>query len=260
MELLAPESWRCVDFISDLHLQRSEAPTVAAFQQYLHTTCADAVFLLGDIFEVWVGDDVLQQAHSFETECAAALRHASDHKALYLMHGNRDFLVGAGFAQASGCTLLPDPTVLCFGAQRWLLSHGDAWCLDDTAYMQFRAMVRSTAWQSHFLAQPLPERQALARELRTRSEAQKQSGAAYADLDSAACLAVMQSLHTPTLIHGHTHRPAHHTVAAGYSRWVLSDWDLQAQPPRGDVLRLRLDAATGSPQLQRVALTDVATP
>ncbi|MDO8264066.1 MAG: UDP-2,3-diacylglucosamine diphosphatase, partial [Gallionella sp.] len=133
--LQAPSSWRHVDFISDLHLQASETATVQAWQDYMQSTRADAVFILGDLFEVWVGDDVIggaldpDQAPGFEARCAQILQAASRRLAIYFMHGNRDFLLGPAFASASGMTLLNDPTVLDFAGQRWLLSHGDALCL-----------------------------------------------------------------------------------------------------------------------------------
>ena len=154
------------------------------------------------------------------------------------MAGNRDFLLGPRFAQACGMTLLADPCVLVFAGQRWLLSHGDALCLGDHDYMRFRAEVRSPAWQQAFLARPLAERQALARQLRAQSEARKRSGETYADLDPAATQAWLQAARSPTLIHGHTHRPASHLLGQGLSREVLSDWDLHAPVPRAEVLRL----------------------
>ena len=130
-ELQAPPHWRTLDFISDLHLQASEPATLAAWQQYLQGTLAVALFILGDLFEVWVGDDALDGPGSFEAQCVALLHTTSQRLPVFFMHGNRDFLVGDRFLQRSGATGLADPTVLAFAGQRWLLSHGDAVCVDD---------------------------------------------------------------------------------------------------------------------------------
>jgi len=245
--LAAPARWHRIDFISDLHLQASEAATFAAFQTYLGSTQADALFILGDLFEVWVGDDVASVLHGrppgFEAQCQHLLAAASERIPLFFLHGNRDFLLGNAFAAASGMTLLPDPTVLVFDAQRWLLSHGDALCLGDTDYRQFRAQVRTPAWQSAFLAKPLAERQIIARSLRAQSESRKTSGAVYADVDTPAALQWLDAAQANTLIHGHTHHPADHLLNPGginpLRRLVLSDWDAAATPPRLEVLRLR---------------------
>lgn len=247
MELHAPARWRCIDFISDLHLQADQPQTVQAWRDYLLTTCADAVFILGDLFEVWVGDDVLQAPNAspeagFEQQCVQALRAAAARLGVYIMQGNRDFLMGPALMQASACTLLDDPTVLTFANQRWLLTHGDALCLDDTEYMQFRQVVRSEPWQQDFLQQPLPQRLELARQMRQQSEARKRSEVVYADVDTAAANTSLTTLRADHMIHGHTHRPGKHALGAGRERLVLSDWDLNARPPRAEVLRLRLPA------------------
>jgi UDP-2,3-diacylglucosamine hydrolase len=247
--LQAPHPWRQIDFISDLHLQASEAVTFDAWQSYLQTTPADAVFILGDLFEVWVGDDSVEglSAESkpmadFEARCAHVLKSASQRLSIFFMHGNRDFLLGPVFAQSCGMTLLNDPTPLDFGGQRWLLSHGDALCLDDTDYMRFRAQVRSAEWQQKFLAKSLMERQGIARSLRAQSEQRKRSGVIYADVDSAAAVDWLHTAQATTLIHGHTHQPADHDLDKESStplrRLVLSDWDATARPPRLEVLRL----------------------
>jgi UDP-2,3-diacylglucosamine hydrolase len=252
-ELHAPAAWRTVDFISDLHLQASEPATFEAWRHYLESTPTDALFILGDLFEVWVGDDVVgadvfAATASFEGQCARLLGQTAGRLALFFMHGNRDFLVGQGLMDLCGSSLLADPTVLVFDEQRWLLSHGDALCLDDVDYMRFREQVRSPEWQQAFLSKPLAERQAIARGLRQQSEARKQSGAEYADVDAGAARQWLQAARAPTLIHGHTHKPARHDLGEGLSRVVLSDWDADARPPRADVLRL---SAGG---LQRVTL------
>ena len=248
-ELQAPPTWVTVDFISDLHLNADEPATVAAWQHYLKHTPANAVFILGDLFEVWVGDDVIEVgADSFEHACALSLREAGSRLALFFMHGNRDFLVGEALMNFCHARLLDDPSVLDFAGQRWLLSHGDALCLDDLDYMQFRKVVRGSTWQHDFLARPLAERQAIARELRRQSEARKQTITDYADVDAAAARQWLAAANASTMIHGHTHKPAVHELGDGCSRVVLSDWDLAARPPRADVLRL---SASG---LQRLNL------
>ncbi len=246
-ELVAPLGWLKLDIISDLHLQASEPATFGAWQHYMQTTPADAVFILGDLFEVWVGDDVLQE-RGFEHQCAQVIQQTAVRMPVFFMHGNRDFLVGSGLMDACNTTLLADPTVLSFNHQRWLLSHGDALCLDDVDYMQFRQQVRSAEWQQAFLAKPLAERQAIARGLRRQSEARKQSGADYADVDSQAARQLLKQAQALTLIHGHTHKPADHDLGNGMTRIVLSDWDVAAKPPRAEVLRL---SAQG---LQRISL------
>lgn len=257
-ELHAPAHWRVVDFISDLHLQASEAQTVQALEHYLAHTHADAVFILGDLFEVWVGDDGVQGQDDdarFEQHCIEMLRAAATQRAMHFMHGNRDFLFGPAAAGAAGLTLLEDPTVLTFGGQRWLLTHGDALCLDDRDYLQFRAQVRTTAWQQNFLAQPLAERRAFARGLRQQSERRKQSGVAYADVDAPLARDWLQAAAAADLIHGHTHKPADHTLGTGRHRYVLSDWDAAVTPPRGEVLRLSNEA--GPAQVRRLPASHI---
>jgi UDP-2,3-diacylglucosamine hydrolase len=270
-ELHAPASWRTLDFISDLHLQASEQATFEAWQHYMATTPADAVFILGDLFDVWIGDDVLgsnlrNDADSpmsvFEDQCAQVLRGVASRLALFFMHGNRDFLVGQGTrgpSLSSRCnfTLLGDPCALTFAGQRWLLSHGDALCLDDLPYMNFRRQIRSAAWQQTFLNRPLAERQLIARELRQQSQQQhvqrKKSGAPFIDLDADAARAWLQAANAPLLIHGHTHQPALHDLGDGLQRIVLSDWDAnpEADHPRAEVLRLSAESAS---VLQRIRL------
>lgn len=246
-EITATGHWRCIDFISDLHLQASQHATFDAWQRYMTQTPADALFILGDLFEVWVGDDITQASDepegAFARQCQQLLAATSQRLPVYVMHGNRDFLLGENFAKDCGLTLLPDPTVLSFDAQRWLLSHGDALCLADVDYQQFRQQVRSDAWRSAFLAKPLAERQAVAHGLRAQSEARKSSGATYADVDTPMALQWLEATQASTLIHGHTHHPADHMLGKlngkTLRRMVLSDWDAGAKPPRLEVLRLQ---------------------
>ena len=248
-ELVAPVGWHTLDFISDLHLQAPERATFAVWRDYMQRTQASALFILGDLFEVWVGDDAIDDAagaapsaapgaSSFEAECCAVLRATAQRLPVYFMVGNRDFLAGAGFARACGLTLLADPTVLVFAGQRIVLSHGDQLCVGDVDYQRFRAQAREPAWQQRFLAQPLPARRAQARAMRAQSSARKQTGAWYADADDAAARAWLRAARAQWLLHGHTHRPGEHALAPEGRRVVLSDWDMAATPPRAEVLRL----------------------
>lgn len=251
-ELCAAPGWTQIDFLSDLHLSQDTPATFAALAAHLRNTEAQAVFLLGDIFEVWVGDDA--SLDRFEARCMTLLREVSQSKKLFFMPGNRDFLVGPTMLDAVNMQGLSDPTVLLAFGQRILLSHGDALCLDDLAYQQFRAEVRGKAWQDNFLARPLAERKALARRMRDASEGIKRAKMPdnWADLDPNACLQWLAHAQSDLLIHGHTHRPATHALSRDKQRMVLSDWDLDAQhgPARAEVLRL---SAAG---LQRIKPAD----
>ncbi len=250
--LQAPAAWHQVDLISDLHLQASETATFEAWRHFMATTSAQAVLVLGDLFEVWVGDDAV--AHDpFLQRCAEVLRQTALRLHVAFMPGNRDFLVGPAFLAACGVQALADPTVLQLGEQRILLSHGDALCLGDTAYQVFRQQVRSTIWQRDFLAKPLPERLALARAMRQQSQAQKQSETVYADVDPALCAQWLHAAHATRLVHGHTHRPADHPCGGDRLalRQVLSDWSLDHDPLRAQVLRLARDG-----RAQRIDLND----
>lgn len=238
MEIIAPSHWRCIDFISDIHLHPGDHATFATWRAYVSKTPADALFILGDLFEVWVGDDVLHGHGGFEAQCAEVLHAASKRLDVYIMAGNRDFLMGSALMQACNATLLEDPSVLSFGAESALLTHGDALCLADIDYQQFRAMVRSTAWQTEFLTKPLAERQAIARGIRAQSESHKQAGTSYADVDTDAAIALLVAKGCQQMVHGHTHRPDVHDLGNNTSRTVLSDWVSGAVPARGDVLRL----------------------
>ena len=239
--LLAPPSWRCIDFISDLHLHESHPRTFEAFQRYLRGTPADAVFILGDLFEAWVGDDMRHQP--FEAACTSELAAAGARLSLHLMVGNRDFLLGPEMARACHAVLLDDPTVLDAFGQRHVLSHGDAWCVDDTAYQAFRAQSRSDAWQTRFLSQPLVARLAAAKAMRDASESQKHGMKQedWADVSPQAAAETLINAAATALVHGHTHRPASEPFASpGVQRHVLSDWDLDHAPYRAQVMRLSI--------------------
>ena len=255
-ELQALQSWETVDFISDLHLSESEPATFDVWQRYMRSTTADALFILGDLFEVWVGDDSIRpdlspqsSDLSFEERCARVLQAAGKRLNLYFMHGNRDFLVGSQMMAACDATLLADPTVLTLHAHRYLLTHGDMLCLADTQYLAFRDVVRQPEWQQAQLAKPLSERQAIGRQMRAESQKNQQNLLEYADVDDAASIAWLQASNTKTMIHGHTHKPAAHDLANGFKRIVMTDWDLKATPTRVEVLQL---SSTG---LQHIKLS-----
>jgi UDP-2,3-diacylglucosamine hydrolase len=247
----APPHWRVIDFISDLHLQASEMATFQAWKTYMQGNTADAVFILGDLFEVWIGDDGLG---AFESTCLEVLKQATARQAVFFLHGNRDFLLGQVSANASGMTLLPDPVALGFAGDRWLLTHGDALCLADVDYQQFRALVRSVAWQRDFLAQSVSERQRVASGLRAASAQRKAQNTVYADVDSPMAHAWLNAAQALHMIHGHTHRPGDSELGAGYRRSVLSDWDMGAPVARAQVLRLAWNPAIPTPAvLQRLS-------
>lgn len=235
----APSSWRSIEFISDLHLAPTTPRTYEAWSAYLEATDADAVFILGDLFEVWIGDDTRTQA--FEHRCVERLRAAAQRRSIAFMAGNRDFLVGPAMLADAGVDRLKDPTVLCAFGQRWLLTHGDALCLDDREYQAFRREVRSAAWQEAFLARPVEERASVARAIRSASQMRKDQGPSttvWADVDVAAALDWLTGSDCRTMVHGHTHRPGRTALDDRHERLVLSDWDFEASPWRADVLRL----------------------
>lgn len=237
--LTAPAPWRCIDFVSDVHLHPSMPRTLAAFCRWLHETEADALFILGDLFEVWVGDDMLDD-DPFVRDCADALKRASLRRPVHLMHGNRDFLMGGRFAEHAGAHPLSDPCVLAFAGERWLLTHGDALCTDDAAYLAFRAEVRQRSWQQDFLAQPLLQRQHLAASMRAQSRLHQAQRGGASDVNLAQVEAWLSAAQARVMIHGHTHQPADHALDGARQRVVLSDWDCDSDvaASRAQVLRL----------------------
>lgn len=216
-------------FISDLHLTNGRPEIVRLFLEFLvgPARFAKALYILGDLFEYWAGDDDLDDP--FNNSIALSLaQYAAAGPRVYFMHGNRDFLVGAGFAKACGLTLLDDPVVIDLEDGAVLLSHGDTLCTDDLEYQRFRATVREASWANAFLARPLEERKHEIAALRARSETEKRAKpAAIMDVNETAVANFFREHHCPRLIHGHTHRPAHHqhTVDGRQcERWVLADW------------------------------------
>jgi UDP-2,3-diacylglucosamine hydrolase len=233
----APGHWRAIDFISDLHLAENTPRAFDAWAAHLRHTQADAVFILGDLFELWVGDDVAE--HGFEARCVELLREVAATKTIAFMAGNRDFLVGDAMLEASGVLRLRDPTFIVAFDSCVLVSHGDALCLDDAAYQRYRSVVRRPGVQRAFLTLPLPWRRAIGRAARRRSDSLHTPGlGAMIDVDADAAAGWLRSAQAPTLVHGHTHAPASHALAPGLVRHVLSDWDLDGSgAPRAEILR-----------------------
>jgi len=226
-------------FISDLHLSVDHPHSIAAFQRFIATLApqAEALYILGDLFEYWAGDD--DRHDPFHAEIINALHGLSAQGTrIYLMHGNRDLLMGDELAQAAGATLLDDPTLLDLYGTPTLISHGDTLCTDDVEYQQFRAQVHDAAFQKNFLAQPLAARKAHIEQLREHSTTAKQNkDSAIMDVNDEAVTALLRKYRYPRLIHGHTHRPKRHEhMLDGHrcERWVLGDWDNKANALRCD--------------------------
>jgi len=237
-EWLLPAQWKAIDFISDLHLGDDTPRTFEAWRTHLQHTSADAVVMLGDWFEMWVGDDLRTQG--LAAQCVEVLAEVSRRRAVAFMIGNRDFLLGADMLAACSLKGLDDPTVMVGFGERVLVTHGDALCLSDVQYQQFRAMVRNPAWQTQALSLPQAERLRIGAQMRHHSEQKKDGRSApadWADVDFTAAVAWLEAARSGTMIHGHTHRPGAETMAPGYVRHVLSDWDLDHAPYRAEVLR-----------------------
>ena len=238
-------------FISDLHLDIRRPAVTTLFVDFLAALdaagCA-GLYILGDLFEAWVGDDS-DDAH--DRQVIDAL-HALTGRGVpvWLLHGNRDFLIGERFARASGCTLLNDPAVIDLGGEPTLLMHGDTLCTDDHEYQQFRTLVRNPAWQQQFLAKPLAERHAIAANLRETSRQRTGEKAMdIMDVNPRAVEDILRAHGVRRLIHGHTHRPAIHDLRVdgeAAQRIVLGDWYEQ-----GSVLRW----TDAGPQLQALPLS-----
>lgn len=225
-------------FISDLHLSPALPRTVAAFERFLAQIAIQArtVIILGDFFEFWVGDD--ERHAPFNARIIEHLRRlAAQGVAIYLVHGNRDFLIGKAFAEAASLTLLPDPALIQSEGQQVLVSHGDVMCTDDLAYMRLRRWTRKPWVRRLFLALPLSARLKIAQRMRARSASHDMRASAFGDVTPVGVQALFSQCDARTLIHGHTHRPACHNTPYG-QRWVLGDWDFDHGTPRADALRV----------------------
>lgn len=216
-------------FISDLHLSPRSPGATRLFLDFLagRARQASELYILGDLFEAWIGDDDVDDP--YHARIVAALRSTADSGVrISIMHGNRDFLLGEAFAAAAGVRLIADPHILSTAEWQFVLSHGDALCLNDTEYMAFRTQVRDPAWQASLLAKPLAERRAIAAHMREVSESsQRAKENPYTDLQPAATEDFLREHGYATFIHGHTHQPATHDhIVDGIhvERWVLADW------------------------------------
>ncbi len=215
-------------FISDLHLDPERPAITALFLDFLASRAleADAIYILGDLFEAWIGDDDTGDMN--QAVCDSLKARALAGTPVYVMRGNRDFLLGSGFAERCGCTLLEDPARIDLYGRPALLMHGDLLCTDDTEYMAFRKMVRDPVWQQEMLAKPLNERRQMAQAMRANSREQTDGKPeSIMDVNSDAVVRLMTENHVQRLIHGHTHRPAIHDLdIAGHAaqRIVLGDW------------------------------------
>lgn len=230
-------------FISDLHLQASLPKTTQAFLDFMSNQAVHTqqLYLLGDIFEYWAGDD--DMTTPYHQQIAQAIRAVSDQGVqVFWIAGNRDFLVGKDFAAAAKLTILEDPYVLHYQQHQFILSHGDALCTDDHAYMAFRQQVRNPAWQAQFLSLPLAQRKAMIENVRQTSQnSNMQKSTEIMDVNSDAVNTLFETTQVNTLIHGHTHRPALHHVSNQRLRYVLPDWEYDVTPPRGGWMSLTLD-------------------
>ncbi|KAA0013581.1 UDP-2,3-diacylglucosamine diphosphatase [Billgrantia pellis] len=247
--------------ISDLHLHPGAPEVTEGFLSWLGERArgAGALYILGDFFEAWIGDDLLDHVEQDPTgnaelavRIATALRHLADEgTAIYLMHGNRDFLLGQRFATAAGAKLLSDPAVLRIADEPMLLMHGDSLCTRDEAYMAFRGQARNTAWQQQVLSMPIAERLQLADSLRQQSgEATTNKAEDIMDVTPDEVVRTMRDHGVTTLIHGHTHRPAVHELEIDDQparRIVLGDW----RSDRGWEVAIGAD---GDPQLRDFSL------
>lgn len=225
-------------FISDLHLEAARPEIAAQFLKFLEieAVSAEALYILGDLFEAWVGDD---DPNAHYAEIKQAIRKLSDLGIpVYFMHGNRDFMIGKDFAIETGVTLLPDPYLLDINGGRVLLSHGDAMCTDDVQYQAFRKMTRDLQWQAMMLQKPLAERQAIAAQARAASLAHGKSiNAEISDVNAEAVESVFRQNAVTQMLHGHTHRPAVHQLQVdgrNATRIVLGDWYEQGSVVRWD--------------------------
>lgn len=226
------EAAKPILFISDLHLDPGRPAIIELFLQFLASDArnAEKLFILGDLFEAWIGDDAVPATHPV----LSGLRALTDSGVpVSVMRGNRDFLLGEAFARNTGAELIDDPTCVTLSGERVLLMHGDSLCIDDVDYQAFRRMVHDPVWQRDFLARTIPERMALASQARKESSARNaelagsSQGEAIMDVNPDAVIATMREHGVRRLIHGHTHRPAIHDMRIDNdtaTRIVLGDW------------------------------------
>ena len=211
--------------ISDLHLTPTKPKTIMGFLRFMKEVApryAELV-ILGDLFDFWIGDDAMGDA---EAIVATLKLYTASGRRLLIMQGNRDVMLGEGFAAACGAELIADPIAVEIRGRKILLSHGDAWCLRDETYQAFRKMVRNPQWQAAVLSKPIPERIAMAQEARMKSEGDKSMKTdAEMDVVESAVAEAARTAGVDLVIHGHTHKPAAH-VGAKIERWVLPDWEL----------------------------------
>ncbi|MGO9947296.1 MAG: UDP-2,3-diacylglucosamine diphosphatase [Steroidobacteraceae bacterium] len=225
-------------FISDLHIDASRDDITEQFLKFLkaEAAAAAALYILGDLFESWIGDDAPDAAQS--AVIAGLHELTSSGVACFVMHGNRDFLLAAEFSRASGARLLPDPLIVTLYGEPVLVMHGDALCTDDRAYQRLRATVRDAAWQKQFLALSIEARRALAGAARAGSQAHTAAMEnTITDVNSDSVAAALRAAGTATLLHGHTHRPAIHAIEVDgkpRTRIVLGDWYHQGSVLRWD--------------------------
>ena len=216
-------------FVSDVHLDAQRAAATEQFLEFLAAAAAgaEALYILGDLFEAWVGDDDREPAN--ERVCRALRGLSSRGVACFALHGNRDFLLGAGFCERSGCRLLTDPVIAQLDGERVLLTHGDALCTDDHSYQELRSIVRAPAWQRRFLALPRSSRELLADEARAGSQRHTaRTVPDIMDVNPAAVAAAFRAARVRRMIHGHTHRPGVHDLdlegGEKAQRLVLGAW------------------------------------
>jgi UDP-2,3-diacylglucosamine hydrolase len=225
-------------FISDLHLTQSRPKTTRAFLKFLemHAMKVRQLYLLGDVFEYWAGDDGISEPYN--QKIIKAIRQVCDAGIdVFWVAGNRDFLAGHDFSRASGLKILSEPFIATISGQRIILVHGDAQCTDDQAYMDFRAEVRKPEWQKKFLSMPLLRRKQIIEELRINSrKEQMEKSSEIMDVNEIAIGSLFNTTGASIMIHGHTHRPARHEYKEGTNtsiRYVLPDWEMDTEPVRG---------------------------
>lgn len=257
-EIHLPQTCRSVDFISDMHLDARQPHTFEAWKHYMQSTLADAIFILGDLFDVWMGDDILTATSpvgDFERECIAVIADAALKSHIYFMHGNRDLALRPKMLKAVGMDVLHDPTLVHWGPHQVILTHGDLLCINDVQYQKYRKIVHNPIVQRLILMLPLKTRLAMGQKLRQKSmAAQKDNNLMVMDVDDREVTRWMDEMQCNLMIHGHTHRPADHLLPDARKRMVLSDWNYDLpdeKQRRGEILRW-----SRAGEFQRIALQD----